>query len=349
MTSRPACRAPKAAAGALLLVLLAACSGTEPRAATTSPTPRPTTTTATPTPTPTPPPPPPAPPPVWPLTGLPSQGLEVGRAVLVAKVDDTPAGRPQVGLGAADLVVSEPVEGGLTRLAVFFQSGDPGEVGPVRSVRTTDLGLVAPTAGALVASGGSGATLDELRGAGLQVVEEGGPGYARTRARRAPYNILVRLGETRAALGALPAPSVAYLPFAAAAPTPPGAVPAGAVETRWTSGRTNRWTFDPAAGWVRDGDAPEDRFAATTLLVLRVATVDTGQRDAAGNPVPEVVLVGDGEASVLAGASVAPARWAKGANTEALRLTAADGTPLALPPGRTWIVLLPTAGELTVG
>jgi len=332
-------------AAILLLAAVPACSGDDVRSAATS-TPSPTkTATPTPTPTPTPPPPPPPPPPAWPLTGLPSQGLEQGRAVLVAKVDDTPAGRPQVGLGAADLVVQEPVEGGLTRLAVFFQSADPAQVGPVRSVRTTDLSLVAPTAGVLVASGGSGITLATLSNAGLRVLNEGGPGYGRARGRRAPYNLLVRLGETRAALGAIPAPTQPYFSWAPAG-SPLAGAPAGAVALRWTSGRTSRFGYVAGAGWVRDGDPPADRFVATTLLVLRVQTRDTGQRDAAGSPVPEVVLTGGGEATLFGPGIAVPARWAKNAPTEPLRLTGPDGAPLPIPQGRTWIALLPTGGAL---
>ncbi len=294
---------------------------------------------------PAPPPPPPPPPPVWPLTGLPSQGLEQTRSVLVAKVDDTSPGRPQVGLGSADLVVQEPVEGGLTRLAVFFQSTDPQAVGPVRSVRTSDLSVVAPANGVLVASGGSGATLQVLRGAGTQVLD-GGAGYARDRGRRAPYNVLVSLAETRAALGGLAAPGQPYLPWATTSPATMG-TPASAAEVRWPSGRT-RWTYAAGLGWLRDGDPDGDRFAATNLLVMRVTLRDTGQRDAAGSPVPEVVLTGNGEATLLTNGTAIPAVWHKGASNEPLALTTPEGAPIALAPGRTWIALLPASGSVAV-
>ena len=59
----------------------------------------------------------------------------------------------------------EQVEGGLTRLMAVFHTNLPAEVGPVRSVRTTDAELL-PVFGtpALVFSGGAGVPLDGYRG-----------------------------------------------------------------------------------------------------------------------------------------------------------------------------------------
>ena len=63
---------------------------------------------------------------------------------MVLKMDNTYASSPQVGLGEADLVVEELVEGGMTRLAAFYYSQIPGDVGPVRSMRASDIGIVSP-------------------------------------------------------------------------------------------------------------------------------------------------------------------------------------------------------------
>src|SRR4051794_39442890 len=56
---------------------------------------------------------------LWPLTGQPVTGSTPDRPVLVTKIDNSSASRPQVGLSKADLVTEELVEGGITRLAVF--------------------------------------------------------------------------------------------------------------------------------------------------------------------------------------------------------------------------------------
>ena len=49
---------------------------------------------------------------------------------MVLKMDNTYASAPQVGLGSADMVVEELVEGGITRLAVIYYSELPGDGRP---------------------------------------------------------------------------------------------------------------------------------------------------------------------------------------------------------------------------
>ena len=62
---------------------------------------------------------------LWPLTGLPMKGDAPEHPVIVTKVDNTSSSSPQVGLGQADMVVEELVEGGVTRLAAFYYSDCP--------------------------------------------------------------------------------------------------------------------------------------------------------------------------------------------------------------------------------
>jgi len=81
----------------------------------------------------------------WPLTGFkvrPGKTAKLGHRVLVAKMDNTVSSRPQVGLSKADMVVEELVEGGLTRLAVFYYSHIQRIVGPIRSMRASDIDVV---------------------------------------------------------------------------------------------------------------------------------------------------------------------------------------------------------------
>src|SRR5688500_5153557 len=68
----------------------------------------------------------------WPCTGLPAEGDAPRHPAIVVKIDNTGSSNPQVGLSKADLVVEELVEGGSTRLAVFYYSELAKRVGPVR-------------------------------------------------------------------------------------------------------------------------------------------------------------------------------------------------------------------------
>ena len=305
------------------------------------------------------------PPAVLPLTGLP--GAVPARPALVVKVENSAAARPQRGLQAADVVVEELVEGGITRFAAMYHSRAPGVVGPVRSVRNVDAQIAGPTRGVLAFSGGAKVALRVVRRADVRLVAQGDVrgAFVRSTARRAPHNLYLRTGrvwaEPDAALAVPPAP---YLPFAAVgagATAPPGAAsrPATRLALCFSAAARPAWRYDPGRRlWLRsEGARPAvqeggARLTATSVLVLRVRVGDAGYRDPAGNPVPETRFTGDGEALLVTsgpdGGRVLRGRWAKGAAGDPLRLTGPDGAALAVPPGRTWVELLPVGARLEV-
>lgn len=321
------------ASAALLVVTIGACGGPPGDAGPPSPPPSRTPTTE------------PTPDPTWPLTGLPAPGGAGAAPVLVIKVDNTRSAAPQVGLRSADLVVQELVEGGMTRLAVMFHSTLPDEVVPVRSVRTSDIGLVLPTGGALVASGGAGRVLRLMDEAGVTVVQEGTAGFSRVAGRSAPYNVGVEPSRILAALDELSPPAQPYLPWAEADDALAGGAPVAALDATFSSAHTTEWAWDGEV-WRRSEElaAEGDAFEPRTVLVLRVDIRDAGYRDPAGNFVPETVLDGAGEALLFADGRVIEGRWSKDAATAPFALADDAGDPLAVPPGRTWIALIPTVG-----
>jgi len=288
--------------------------------------------------------------PVLPLSGLPAPDGVPDRPALVVKVDNTGSSRPQLGLSSADLVVEELVEGGLTRLAAMFHSTLPAVVGPVRSVRTTDIGIVAPTGGVLVASGGAGRVLAAIDAAGIPVLTEGDAGLSRDRSRPAPYNVMLDPAAAVAGVTDLAAPMGPYLPWATPETPPPAGAPATSAAVTFSSGHTTRWRWVDGT-WSRTDDLaePGDEFRPANLLVLRVTTRDAGYLDPAGNPVPETVLEGSGEALLLTSGQLLDGRWSKADAGSALQLTDLAGAELVVPPGLTWIGLVPEAGAVETG
>jgi hypothetical protein len=284
---------------------------------------------------------------ILPLTGLPATGGVPERPALVVKVDNTARSRPQLGLSSADLVVEELVEGGLTRLAVMYHSTLPAIVAPVRSVRTTDVGIVAPTGGALVASGGARRVLQAIGAAGITVLSSSEAGLSRDPSRRAPYDVVLDPTLALTAAAGLVEPAVPYLPWAPADAAPATGTPAASAAVTFSGGHTTRWQLVDGA-WLRLDDlATEgDQFRAVNLLVLRVTTRDAGYRDPAGNPVPETVLEGSGQALLLTGGQVVRGSWSKASAAAPFRLADASGADLGVPPGTTWIELVPEAGSV---
>ena len=340
---------------ALVLGVLVACGAkamTEPAAA-------PSTTATT---TPPPPPPPPPPPVTWPLTGIES-GPVPGRPALAVKIENSPDSRPQTGLNAADMVWEEVVEGGITRFVAVYHSTVPDQIGPIRSVRPMDAPIVAPLHGLLAFSGGQRPFVDAIAAAGVQVVSQdaGAAGFYRLNTRYAPHNVYADpnefLAQADPAHLAPPAPQ-----FAIAAPgQQPTALVAGAptavVSLKLSGVGRPSWTWSaPAGSWLRaEGSTPAAEpdgtpLRASNVVVLRVEVVDTGSTDPAGNPVPETQMVGSGEALVASGGATVAATWSKASPGAPVVLADADGQPVLLAPGSTWVELVPTrTGAVTVG
>src|SRR4051812_17970636 len=98
-----------------------------------------------------------------PLTGL----APKANPIVVIKVDNAvTARRYQKGLGQAAIVYQELVESGQTRFAAVYDNAYANEVGPIRSVRETDLELLPQYGRVAVAfSGGNTGIKGQFRGA----------------------------------------------------------------------------------------------------------------------------------------------------------------------------------------
>ncbi|MFS3128706.1 DUF3048 domain-containing protein [Nocardioides sp. Bht2] len=291
----------------------------------------------------------PAEPDTWPLTGLElPEGKSADRKhpVLVAKIDNTASSAPQVGLGKADLVVEELVEGGLTRLAVFFYSQLPKQVGPIRSMRASDIGIVSPVDGQMVTSGAAGQTIARLNKAGVKFHQEGAPGLSRESSRRAPYNVMADLSVVAKNAKVPAARPTDYLQWGTAAELPKGQV--GKNVSASFGSHTTTWAFADGGYHNQNTYAADgDEFVADSVLVLKVRIGDAGYRDPAGNPVPETMLEGKGQAILFHNGRAIRATFEKDGLDGTIQLSTKKGS-IKVPAGKTWIELVPAdRGEVT--
>lgn len=310
---------------AVVALTATACSGTD----TTS-----SAAGAKPTPTPT-------APVTYDTTGLPAPDGWQRTPVVVVKVDNVPQAYPQHGVEAADLVVEEPVEGGLTRFAAFYQSQYPTVVVPVRSVRKSDIGLVQPVRPLVLTSGGYGRTLELLHAAHVNVVPDDGenPIYSRDPERSLPHDLIV---NTQMAVKRQHAqlPTQAYLDFGADLPAAGRAV--RRVDVTFSPWAAETWTYNRTTRlWVRKV-AGNTTYRVPSLVLLTVKERDAGYVDAAGSRVPEVISTGTGKGHLLtADGTVRAIRWTKSSTTDPWQFATTDGAPVQVPVGRSWISLLP--------
>ncbi|ALE84075.1 hypothetical protein XF36_13780 [Pseudonocardia sp. HH130629-09] len=279
-----------------------------------------------------------------PLTGLPS---EPGAQVFAVKIDNTAKARPWDGVEAADVVYVEPVEGGLTRLLAVFASRLPRSVGPVRSARETDIGLLgAYGMPALVFSGAAPPVLEQLVPAPMvPIAPRDVPGAFRRDDRRpAPLNLYVDLAALR---GSVPQAGPARDIGLRFGPAPAGGAPVPERTVRvGSTAVTVTWSAQDAAWTVATGGetavaGPDRRpVLADTVLVQRVGVGESTVRDGAGSVSPIAVTVGTGDAEVLREGRSFPVRWSRPAAAAPTRLTGPDGREVPLRPGRTWVLLV---------
>jgi hypothetical protein len=285
----------------------------------------------------------------WPLTGFKvrsSKTAKLDHRVLVAKLDNTVSSRPQVGLSKADMVVEELVEGGLTRLAVFYYSHLPGIVGPIRSMRASDIDVVSPVHASLVTSGGAGQTIARIKAAHIRFYSEGTKGMYRSTRRAAPYNLFVHLKRLAAAAKRKRATPPNYLAWGSAKDLPQGRR-VTKISVQFSGVHTTKWVFGHGRYHNTNSNATAGgQFPATNVLVLRVREGDAGYLDPAGNHVPETLLTGSGHALLFHDGRMVVATWHKGkARTSTIKLTTRKGgDKLEVPAGHTWIELVPVHG-----
>lgn len=318
-----------------------------------SPEPAPEPTTHEPTPAPTPERCIPAP-----FTGL-ADGAQPAPVVGV-KVENSARARPVTGLEGADVVFVQLVEGGMTRFVALFNSEFPEVVGNVRSLRSTDAGILGQWSGGvtLVYSGGMPQQVDDVRAAGIELMSDGThDGFFRSPDRQRPHDLYVRLDEAVAVLevpATCPVGLFEYLDEGSEVPHDGPGAEVSEVTVAYPSVRAG-WTWDGDAGvWERSDDrmpsiseSSGDVLTAVNVVVLRVQVRDLGWTDSAGSPIPETVLVGEGDLSYFVAGQQISGTWSKDGITEPFRFFDAGGEPLILVPGNTWVELLPVAGSLT--
>jgi hypothetical protein len=304
---------------------------------------------------------------VAPLTGLPgSHGGRLERTALVVKIDnDDRRARPQVGLNEADIVYEERVEGGVTRLLAVYHSGDSVPVGPVRSARTSDIAILGPLNHPYFAWSGANPTFarriraSELKDVGYDVLSGE---YFREPTRSAPHNLMLKNTSTIMQLpneGSGPPPPLFHYrradqPVAHLEPVEGVAVDFGG----GPGSSPSEWRWN-GSGWARvqagrpHVDTAGVQVAPANVVIQFVDYAPTDVADQFGVPIPEAQLVGSGEVWILTGGAGQPhgivkGTWEKGNLSGKTAYRTADGKPIRLTPGTTWVVLPPPGGARTI-
>ena len=300
-----------------------------------------------------------------PLTGEPleDEALPQQRAVAVKVGNNEARSRPQTGLAEADVVYEELVENFKTRFLAVFHTDVPDLIGPVRSGRTGDIGLLTDLgAPYIVYSGANSAVERELSrseragesvrvGASMMAAP-----FERDPGREAPFNLYFNFEnlETRVGAGA-PVPVVEGLFEYGVTPSRGlDGVSGVTVSYPRRNGRSSTHVWDgEIGGWVRiqDGtlhttvkDGSEVEIAPPNVVVVRVDYV----RSSADSISPHAVPYGRGRAWVLTRGAVHETTWERLEGIAGFRFYDDAGDSVTLAPGPTWVLLANRSGPFTV-
>ena len=285
-----------------------------------------------------------------PLTGAPPlSGGAPARPALAVKVDNYPTARPQSGLDKADIVFEEPVEGGVTRYVAVFQCQDSSMVGPIRSARYPDVGIVDLLNHPIFIHVGG---IDPIQ----QMIKNAddddydlyyqGSIIQHPPGRVAPFDTYI---STAAAWGAnrsdtsVPSPLFSY---SGAAPT---GRPVASVHIPFSGTSNETWNWSPTAkAWmlsysgvasITNSGVPE---SADNVVIMHVVTT-TGpwlENNVGGYEV-EVNPSGTGQLQVLRNGEMVSGTWQRNGLSSPLQLLTASGATLDLQPGNTWVEMVP--------
>ncbi len=296
--------------------------------------------------------------PRWPLTGLPAPSPEATQIRVVSvKIENSPEARPQTGLDKADVVYEVIAEGGITRFHTLFQSQTPPVVGPVRSARPPDLTVIQQYHSLLAHVGGPTAVRAALA-ANTTLYNDmdqffNPTAYWRSK-RPAPHNMYLDITKLRGLAttkrGYAATETITGFEFAkASVPSTPTVT---SITVPMSSANKVLWRFDAASGLYARSingkphvDAVTGKQLTARNVVVLWAKITPYPGDKHG--VVNIGFTGSGRVSVFIGGQRFDGTWEAGVDAPP-HFRTADGVPIKLDPGNTWIQVLNTAQTITI-
>ncbi len=291
-----------------------------------------------------------------PLTGapVPGGGAVPARPALAVKVDNYPQARPQSGLDKADVIFEEPVEGGITRYAAVFQCQQAALVGPIRSARNIDIGILGELGNPLeVHVGGIDPVIANIDASPIVNVDLGSYGSIITNpsGRYAPYDTY---SSTAQMWGTHPTMTTPPQPIFTYSAKPQAGTPASSVNINFSSTSNVTWQYDPATGTFK-------RFYNATTP----DTLADGVQNAAANVVVQYVQISygpwvensggglevqadlypnaSGQAVIFRNGVEIQGTWQRSSLASPTQFVTTAGVPITMAPGQTWVELVPNS------
>lgn len=288
------------------------------------------------------------------LTGMPIADASVNdRPVTAIMIENSPDARPQSGIDQAGVVFEAVAEGGITRFLTLFQDTEPSYIGPVRSVRPYYVQWLAGFDAAVAHVGGSAQALQDIKSLGVKDLDQfhNPSAYHRISSRYAPHNMYTSIGKLREVEASKGYGKPNYAGFSRKIEAKNAAPNATSIDFA-ISGALYNAHFDYVAEtnsynrsvggkphMVVDEAGAQKQIQPKTVVALVMPKGNAGIYSTYNT-------IGEGQAYIFQDGVVTVGTWRKPETKANFTFTDANGAPLSLNPGQTWLTALGSSGSV---
>jgi hypothetical protein len=295
---------------------------------------------------------------VCPLNGAEPGKDEADRPAVAIKVENAQEAYPLSGLDDAELVYEELVEGGVTRFMAMYHCNDSDKVGPVRSARSVDPGIMIPVTKILTFSGANGPVREVLDKAGIVLVEEGATEGVFTRVPReglgTEHTLYANSAKART-FGAKKFDEPPPSPIFKFGDLEGDAKRAKTVDISFSDLTNIRYEY--TGGGYKRFQPTEQAFeidgagqleVENVLIEEHVVNNSKTIKDVNGNPSTEIAdETGSGRAVLFRDGQAIEGKWTRESLDDRVKFETNSGDEMVFSEGNIWIALLPgKKGEL---
>ena len=281
------------------------------------------------------------------LSGLPVDPSFNLRPVTAVMIENSLDARPQSGLSAAGVVFEAIAEGGVTRFMAVYQDTTPENIGPVRSARPYYVSWANGYDAGYAHVGGSADGLADIRAWGVRDLDQfaNGGSYHRINTRSAPHNVYTgvpTLNQLEASKGYTTSNYTGFVRKVSA----PSKVPtarsidfalSGPIYNPHYDYNATTNTYNRSEAGAAHTDQNTGQQLSPNVVVALVVPLGRGALDSSGAYYSDYTVTGSGAAYIFQDGTVTTGQWNKASNAASLSLTTANGQPLPLNPGQTWL------------
>ena len=267
-------------------------------------------------------------------------------------IENSPDARPQSGLTTAGVVYEAIAEGGITRFLAIFEGTVPDYIGPIRSARPYYLDWILAYDAGLAHAGGSPDALAYIRAKGIKDLDQfaNSGSYTRVSSRYAPHNLYSGVDRLVALQKQKGYGTSKFLGFARKGEKPAVTPTAVSIDESISGFLYNpHWDYDKTTNTYKRSEAGKPHIDLKTgaQIAPKVLVVMVLPQGLASDRLHTTYgTIGSGKAFIFQDGTVTEGIWEKKDPASQIRLGDANGAPIAVNTGQTWISVVGSAGAV---